>query len=287
MPSPDRQLNRGDIFFPHVLSYRKTDRVVPIKYIAQLGPDNKSKAVFKGENSDGQLIVVKFTDRYNANGHRLLAEHGLAPQLLYISSENMDAGHFGYRVMVVMEFLAGQTAEDYQLVSSKRGSIWSDVSNDVKMAIETLHKADLVFGDLRTPNIIIVNGHAKLVDFDWCGREGQDRYPRDLNAGIEWPTVMLLAFRAQKAPAAPLPPPAPPVHFPLVVHPLKPLTPDFQTGASTSLLQFNFFVLKLETPTFAIISCLPLDLSCLIIRENYCRTPQGIRMTPSVYPKAF
>ena len=78
MPSPDRQCNRGDIFFPHVLSYRKTDRVVPIKYIAQLGPNNKSKAVFKGEDSDGQRIFVKFTDRYNAYGHRLLAEQSLS-----------------------------------------------------------------------------------------------------------------------------------------------------------------------------------------------------------------
>ena len=187
MPSPDRQCNRGNIFFPHVLSYRKTDRVVAIKYIAQLGPNDKSKAVFKGEDSDGQRIVVKFTDRYNAKGHRLLAQHSFAPQLLYISSEDKDAGHFGYRVMVVMEFLDGRTAEDFDLALSKPRSIWSAVRNDVKLAIETLHKADLVFGDLRTPNIMIVNGRGKLVDFDWCGRVGQDRYPRDLNDDIKWP----------------------------------------------------------------------------------------------------
>ena len=174
MPSLDRQCNRGDIFFPHVLSYRKSDRVVAITYIAQLGPNDKSKAVFKGEDSDGQRIVVKFTDRYNAKGHRLLAEHSFAPQLLYISSEDKDAGHFGYRVMVVMEFVDSQMAEDFNPVLSKPRSIWSAVCNDVKLAIETLHKADLVFGDLRTPNIMIVDGRGKLVDFDWCGREGQD-----------------------------------------------------------------------------------------------------------------
>jgi serine/threonine protein kinase len=172
-----------------MLSYRKSDRVIPIKYITQL---DKSKPVFKGQDGDGQMIIVKFTDRYNAIGHRLLAEHGLAPKLLHISSENGDPGHFGYRVMVVMEFLDGQTAEEFGLVMSKPRSIRGAVHSDVERAIKILHDADLVFGDLRKPNIMIVNGRGKLVDFDWCGRGGQDRYPRDLNTQIKWPSGVTL-----------------------------------------------------------------------------------------------
>jgi tRNA A-37 threonylcarbamoyl transferase component Bud32 len=33
------------------------------------------------------------------------------------------------------------------------------VHEDVKRAIEILHNANLVFGDLRRPNIMIVDGH--------------------------------------------------------------------------------------------------------------------------------
>ena len=128
----------------------------------------------------------------------MLAEQNLAPKLLYVSTENTVLGYFGYKVMVVMEFLEGQTAKEFEYVTLKDRSIWRRVHQDVKTAINILHAVDLVFGDLRGPNILIVEGRAKLVDFDWCGTAGKNRYPTDLNPKIKWPTGVVQGGLMQK-----------------------------------------------------------------------------------------
>jgi hypothetical protein len=69
-----------DCFFPDMQSYPGPSGHVPIKYLAPLVPKQRSKTIFKAEIS-GQTVVVKFTDRYNAAAHKLLAEANLAPQL--------------------------------------------------------------------------------------------------------------------------------------------------------------------------------------------------------------
>ena len=42
----------------------------------------------------------------------------------------------------------------------------------LRKAASRLHHRGLVFGNLRGPNILIMEGDLKLVDFDWCGPEG-------------------------------------------------------------------------------------------------------------------
>ncbi len=58
-----------------------------------------------------------------------------------------------------------------------------------------LHCANLVFGDLRRPNIMVKKSqdrhgndewHGQLVDFDWSGAIGKARYPVILNETIRW-----------------------------------------------------------------------------------------------------
>ncbi|KAG8741187.1 hypothetical protein FRC10_003232 [Ceratobasidium sp. 414] len=65
------------------------------------------------------------------------------------------------------------------------------VRENIREALDTLHGADLVFEDLRSPNILVVeaaDGKARrmLVDFDWCDKENVGRYPAGLNTGIGW-----------------------------------------------------------------------------------------------------
>ena len=53
-------------------------------------------------------------------------------------------------------------------------------------AIEALHVENLIFGDLRPPNIILCEGSvytkgAVLISFKWCGKEGKVFYHLDLN----------------------------------------------------------------------------------------------------------
>ncbi|KAH9941231.1 uncharacterized protein BXZ73DRAFT_98445 [Epithele typhae] len=58
-------------------------------------------------------------------------------------------------------------------------------------AVTLLHKDDFVFGNLRRGNLIAQDdGRVMLVDFDWCGKCGDAKYPLDINLDprIPWNT---------------------------------------------------------------------------------------------------
>lgn len=59
------------------------------------------------------------------------------------------------------------------------------------IALKTLHDRKFVFGDLRSPNILVHREEGmlrvKLVDFAWCGLVGRSRYPPNLNTELAWP----------------------------------------------------------------------------------------------------
>ncbi|KAF8749318.1 hypothetical protein RHS01_10151 [Rhizoctonia solani] len=136
---------------------------------SQLGPSKSqlipSKLVFLAEcfeTDPTTLIVIKFVESYDADAHKLLAEAGLAPQLLYDgaanANENVRLGP-DYR-MIVMEYIAGVDLGRYT--------------------------------DLRPPNVMLVKDvagavvGAKLIDFDWCGKHQEERYPFSMNTEIDW-----------------------------------------------------------------------------------------------------
>ena len=64
------------------------------------------------------------------------------------------------------------------------------IFQDVKSAVNLLHKEGYVFADLRLPNILAVKNHTEwrgmLVDFDWCGMHDKDKYPLCMNLNINW-----------------------------------------------------------------------------------------------------
>lgn len=142
-------------------------------------------------------IVVKFVDRYGYEGHQLLADLGLAPQLLYCGLLNgqVDARdsesargastfigglYTGPWRMVVMEFVDGATM-------SVQRELWPpDVYQKIKDALGVLHSHGFAFGDLRPPNVMLKkDGNIMLIDFDWCGKEGVVRYPRALASTVK------------------------------------------------------------------------------------------------------
>ena len=167
--------------------------VSPYPYITEYGPDkikftytsrftpdvlnDSHTLLYKATLDDipNTRIVVKFTHRYNAEAHRLLAAEGLAPRLHYSSTD--DNVRYGKRFMVVMDFIDLEFPSDY---------LTEDQYNSIKKAIDILHSNDLVFGDLRLPNILVGNNTAMLIDFDWCGKAGKDRYPIEMNPEIDW-----------------------------------------------------------------------------------------------------
>ncbi|KAF9476230.1 hypothetical protein BDN70DRAFT_897494 [Pholiota conissans] len=167
-------------FPPHFKEYSVDNITYTLKYIDHLAPFDKQKAVFKAiatSTTKTKTVVVKFTPRYGSEGHRLLAAakpRPLAPQL-YFCEKAESVGMY----VVIMEFI-----EDCPV------RIPMDVAeaSQVRTAMETLHKADLVFGDLRQPNLVQTQTGIMLLDFDWCGKTGEVRYPGDvfLDGDVDW-----------------------------------------------------------------------------------------------------
>ncbi|CAE6446468.1 unnamed protein product [Rhizoctonia solani] len=153
--------------------------------------DEFTRLVFKARTEENRDIVVKFVERYNAEAHELLARQGLAPELLFDGGDVL----YGCYRMVVMEFCYGMTYLEYDRRRpdgmSQAGSELLSIRQTIKGALKLLHEANFVFGDLRKPNILIVEDEkgtigAKLIDFDWCGPVGEGRYPANISDSIEW-----------------------------------------------------------------------------------------------------
>lgn len=121
-----------------------------------------------------QEVIVKFTARYNEVAHRLLAEARLAPRLHYCGRVVGDL------YMVVMDRIDGRSIWQLQEDNLPIPAI---VATKVEDAVCLLHNEDLVFGDLRSNNILYVASEHRvvLVDFDWPGTHGESRYPVTLN----------------------------------------------------------------------------------------------------------
>jgi len=136
--------------------------------------------------ADTSEVVVKFTARYNPEAHRLLAIGGLAPML------HACVPVCGGLFMVVMDRVHGEMAVE----AVARGELLPyDIYKDILDAVALLHSNDLVFGDLRIQNIMVVPGgsgsdarpRGMLIDFDWVGVHGIWRYPASLDNGLaDW-----------------------------------------------------------------------------------------------------
>ena len=89
----------------------------------------------------------------------MLAAEGLAPKLHYCAMV------VGGVYMVVMDCVEGVPLWCAQIPSD-----YSTILNDLQRAMETLHRSNLVFGDLRIQNILLKGeGGAMIIDFDWAG----------------------------------------------------------------------------------------------------------------------
>ncbi|EGO20791.1 hypothetical protein SERLADRAFT_477272 [Serpula lacrymans var. lacrymans S7.9] len=125
-------------------------------------------------------VVVKFASRYGKAAHRLLSDAKLAPKLHWC--EPIIGGLF----MVVMDHLE-DGASIWRLRNSSRPKpVPEAVLRDVKRALKLLHENRFVFGDLRDTNVVSSKEQGFLVDFDWAGKEGEDRYPAALNENNKW-----------------------------------------------------------------------------------------------------
>jgi len=180
-PTPDPPLPAewiGELEF-----FSKVDRFLgtPINQ-AVISEDNKRHATYlaRMRTEDGpSTVMVKFSAKYNADAHNILAEHNppLAPTLHYCVPV------IGDMYMVVMEYI--ESAKSLRNASLSLPIYALEVvKRDVPEALKLLHSQGLVFGDLREQNVLYLpdgGGRALLVDFDGVGRDGEDRYSACLN----------------------------------------------------------------------------------------------------------
>lgn len=150
------------------------------KYLNQLG----KKLVFEAEVTAvgngahvqvGARILVKFTRTYCSAAHKVCA--GLDPPAApCLHAEMLMSGGW---ICVVMDFIS-----DAEHFVAKRGG---QAADHLSRAVAALHEQDLVHADLREQNILVKDGRAFLVDFDWSGTEGQHTYPPFMNhEGVRW-----------------------------------------------------------------------------------------------------
>ncbi|KAG8740820.1 hypothetical protein FRC10_003848 [Ceratobasidium sp. 414] len=183
---PDEDLQR---FFPYIRQFPAQDnQTVSFSYSAILAV-NPVRPVFLATTDSRQYIVVKFVRHYNSVAHRALAAKDLAPKLLYDSEERQECG----MRMIVMEYVPAKNLHDYlfQKPQDDCEAAKLSIKTDLTAALQIVHEEGLVFGDLRKPNVLVVEKGtrvgAMLIDFDWCSQHQTGRYPLGLNdAGITW-----------------------------------------------------------------------------------------------------
>ncbi|KAF9779198.1 hypothetical protein BJ322DRAFT_1013639 [Thelephora terrestris] len=137
------------------------------------------KAVFVAEakrRSGIEKAVVKFAYTYNREAHELLAnaETSQAPRLRYCAFEPSVS-----MWVVIMDYVeSSEVGVDDVLKESIH-------IKSLRAALDKLHSRGLVFGDLRPLNVLIMGDKVMLIEFDWCGKAGQARYPSDIMLGAE------------------------------------------------------------------------------------------------------
>jgi hypothetical protein len=161
---------------------RQLDFPYPTSYQTQQGKDvdfvyteRVSTLCFKGYVRDsGEAVFLKFCRQYGADAHMLMAGCGFAPMLKGMAS--LEGG----RLLVVMTF-----------VDLQPWAVTDPAERPASLlttALQSLHGAGFVHGDIRGGNILVGSGRLFVVDYEWAGVEGQARYPFFMNhVSEEWP----------------------------------------------------------------------------------------------------
>jgi serine/threonine protein kinase len=196
-----------DARFPYFVTFAEDGCTFRLRYLKRMFPDQANRNIFLARVVQGastklshnQLVVVKFSTRYGKDAHATLAQERLAPRMYHHSELP------GGILVTVMEYLQGRSLEHgYGTVPPSR------IHAPVRRAIEILHAQNIVFGDLRLGNIMLLTNNTTprvisrdisssssssanveasrvmLIDFDWCAKEGEGKYPPLLNTKVDW-----------------------------------------------------------------------------------------------------
>ncbi|KAI0698699.1 hypothetical protein C8Q76DRAFT_757244 [Earliella scabrosa] len=182
--------------FPAPTSFTLDSKVFTLEY--QGGQIMSSKLIYPariapplpGSELDGLKVIVKFTQRYGLAAHQTLANHGLAPKLLYCGKLYNDIPFDGLQMVVFEDIITEDGGSVYtdRWRKSVKASTSSKVRAKVRHAIiELLHKKGLVHGNVRWDSIWYTESDSeddtpdvKFLHFDWAGEEGEARFTTQL-----------------------------------------------------------------------------------------------------------
>ncbi|KDN34017.1 hypothetical protein RSAG8_12900, partial [Rhizoctonia solani AG-8 WAC10335] len=133
-------------------------------------------------------IIAPMTSHSKNTPKKALAVATPAP-FTYTGTPPARASSAVTHAMIVMDFVQGVDLQDWSISSPLSQSAF----NDIDTAVKHLHSQNFVFGDLRKPNVMILQdsigkatGRAMLIDFDWCGIHLEGRYPSKMNTTLGW-----------------------------------------------------------------------------------------------------
>ncbi|KAI5999722.1 hypothetical protein EDD15DRAFT_2193751, partial [Pisolithus albus] len=157
-------------FFPSVHTFPENGVEVRFEYTKPL-EDDHTCVTYLAETFEAprKKIVVKFVTRYGDDAHRTMAEAGFAPKLRYFGPIDNTEDAVSYDKLRMVKVPAS-------------------VATHLPEAINHLHGAGFVFGDLRGPNVIVTPSDeitVRLIDFDWAGKVGEVTYPVLINEELQ------------------------------------------------------------------------------------------------------
>lgn len=99
--------------------------------------------------------------------------------------------------MVIMDDVSEKYTNLFDTIQNKEDSFSdeqrSSLSEEIRRCLGEFHLAGFVHGDIRNTNIMVkrhgfdeVDGSFLLVDYDFCGKAQEVRYPFDLNTTSVW-----------------------------------------------------------------------------------------------------
>ena len=178
--------------FPLIAEYEDDEgRKFPLTFTEHIRDNVFSATATTGSVEEGR--IVKFVGRYGKEVHKLCADNNFAPALY--SCQFLPEHSVWMLVMAKDDgFRTLKSALDDQTVHKPAA-----VKENLKNALECIHRNAYVHGDFRSPNILVNNdGEVKLIDFDWSGKEASVYYPVPLNDGIDWPKGAAFDQRIRK-----------------------------------------------------------------------------------------
>ena len=155
--------NSAPRFFPVANVFGKFE----VEYTEHIRRDAWGTTFIATVVGSGQKVVVKFVQQYGYDAHKLLAENGFAPEILYFGDIYPDVIDRPLRPLaVVMPYIDG--------VDATMGAMSEYQIQQLCSAVRLLHSKRLVHGDLCSPNVCIgSDGEVYVLDFDWAGPVGQ------------------------------------------------------------------------------------------------------------------